>query len=231
VRTGEICAVWPGSGLDAPPGHVAVATYGQKLIEWSNLPVHTRGLRDGTASGPHSTGRLVPRRVRTSETRYLGKEGSFYLLRTLGIAVDAEVQTIYGDDPWARLVLPVAHTIPVRRLAQAAGLHPGHLPRILAGTAAARGPTRQRLAEAVAGIVAGELAALGLRTRPHVLPGEDIEPVLAAYLAWGQSRSTHECEGPGCNEPLTGRQRRYHSKRCEAAARRQRAREASADVR
>jgi hypothetical protein len=220
VHSRQRVPVWPGRGLDAPPGTLAVMTYAHKLHEWANLPVHTRGLPDGSAAGPHTAGWLTPRAVHVVDTRYLGKEAAFYLLRTLGIAVDTEVQTTYGDDVWTSLVLPAAATIPPAVLAAAAGVHPGHLPRILGGTATPRAATRARISAAVASTAAERLTAADLRDRPGLLPGEDLEPVLAAYLRHAASAAIRPCEGPGCDQPLAGRQQRFCSKRCEAASRR-----------
>jgi hypothetical protein len=121
---------------------------------------------------------------------------------------------------YATLVAPVLGEPPVREIAATTGVSTRTVERARAGHTV-RPEARDALTAYAIAYARSRLGAAG------ITPPRDGLAVLAAYLshkeasialARGGDAPVRLCEGPACEQLLTGRQRRWHSDACRQRA-------------
>lgn len=209
----EAGAVGPDSiRLD---GEVRVKTYRDVLDDYRTHPEGKSLGPDGEPCNRHGrTAGTPPRDVST--TTYIGKESNHLEDTRAGLVHNIdEILNEYPDpgrNPFDQLVRSVLRGLSVKQIAAETGLSERVVEKARAG-ASIHKTTREKLTEYTARYAQARLREAGIK------PPRDPHTALAAYVDQpGTTRPSSErgasprrCLLPGCEQPLTGRQRKWCS--------------------
>jgi hypothetical protein len=165
---------------------------------------------DGAACRAFTRGLLSPRPVRVGVVRYVGRESNQIEEVEAGEIEDLdEVLTVYGDDAWESLVVPVLRDMTATLAAARARMRRASISKLLRekDPAFPRVPTRAILLATAAEWAAEQLQAWGVGSNSEFERGGTT--ALATYLA-ERSRHKRRCAVPGCDKPA----RRHPSVTC-----------------
>jgi hypothetical protein len=206
------------------PTTARVQTYRDVLADYRTHPEPKSLGPDGKPCDRATVGELRRRHVRPlPPISHIGKETNKHDERQANLGYDPEPLTEYADpkrDVYATLVAPVLGEPPVREIAATTGVSTRTVERARAGHTV-RPEARDALTAYAIAYARSRLGAAG------ITPPRDGLAVLAAYLshkeasialARGGDAPVRLCEGPACEQLLTGRQRRWHSDACRQRA-------------
>jgi len=159
-----------------------------------------------------TTGLLQQRPVRATDIAYIGKESNRLEEATAGLVHEPdEIISSYSDpqlDPYRTLVLPALRRFRTADIAEAAGLNPRTVQRLLRDK---QYPRRRHRATLIG--VAAELAMAEIRAR-GVDPPRAPLAAIGAYL--DQPNKNRSC--PVCSATITSTRATYCSERCKKKA-------------